>query len=82
MESDYYVGSTYPVCDSCDQPGDPENGCLLTNATYYYGESYIKDYTNKISIQNAENSTLFSLEYPKNISYILDPENLGCLLNT
>lgn len=81
METDCSSGVDYPVRDRCNLVRDPPGGCILTNATYYYGESYVQSNENWISIVSAQNITIFNTAYQKNISYILDRDDLGCSHN-
>lgn len=81
LETDCSSGVDYPVRDRCNLMRDPPEGCILTNATYYYGESYVQSNENWISIVSAQNTTIFNTAYQKNITYILDRDDLGCSHN-
>ena len=48
------TGAFYPVRDSCDRAGDPEEGCVYTPALYY-----------KVDIPFSNSSLPFTLSHEK-----------------
>ena len=67
-----------PVHDACNRTGDPSEGCYYTNTRYYTDDIYIIDDESTITIRNALNHTIFKKSFLRNITYIMDKEELDC----
>ena len=50
------TGAFYPVRDSCNRDGDPEEGCVYTSALYY-----------KVDIPFSNSSLPFTLSHDKSL---------------
>ena len=79
IESDSYTGDFFPVHDACNRTGDPSEGCYYTNTTYYTDDISITDDDSTITIMNAQNHTIFKKLFRKNMTYIMDKEELDCV---
>ena len=77
-ESDSYTGDFFPVHDACNRTGDPSEGCYYTNTRYYTDDISIIDDESTITIRNALNHTIFKKSFLRNITYIMDKEELDC----
>lgn len=78
FESDSITGTYYPVQDACNRTEDPSEGCYYTHAMYYSDGNCDIDDESTITIMNALNHTIFKKMFRKNITYIMDRDELGC----
>ena len=76
-------GNYYPVRDSCKKDGDPEEGCLTTDALYYRGEipTPSSSYAHVV-ILGSSNETIVDGKYETSQVKTYSPSQLGCQKDT
>lgn len=68
----------YPVQDTCDKKGDPDEGCLYVDSTWFDSTVVIYESEAKYSIFNSNLSEIASFVYPSTIQFLMTPKELGC----
>ena len=72
-------GKYYPVRDSCKKDGDPEEGCLTTDALYYQLSAVLPStpYV-RVVILGSSNETIVNERYRASFTETLTPSDINC----
>lgn len=68
----------YPVEDTCDKKGDPDEGCIYVDSAWFDSTVIIYDSEASYSVLDSNMTEIASFSYPGTIELLMTPKDLNC----
>ena len=68
----------YPVEDTCDKKGDPDEACIYVDSAWFDSTVIIYDSEASYSVLDSNMTEIASFSYPGTIELLMTPKDLNC----